>query len=256
MIRVFAIAITAIAATTSPTATAQLLTDPSYQLHSSGLNTSVTYPACSPNAPQFHASTLEEGVLRGTASVMQAYYNGQLTLAQARILLAEARAREAQLRVVKVAAAQDRRRLVAAERADLRQQQLEADLLSQQLDMAHMPLRYAKYRLDAHEFDRPTGEIRWPLALEHPMFAGCTNELDGLFFELAATEGSDARYLQSRIAAVCEQLQSQLRKIRAEIDLNAEQNERYFACHNYILGLKYEAICGGSAGAAFSLAAQ
>lgn len=241
---------------TTTVTTAQTYTDASYQPYPTGAQPSVSYPLGPPNAPQFHASTLQEGVLRGTASVMQAYYNGQLTLAQARILLAEARTREAQYVVNLTAFAQERRRLIASEREQLRQKQLETNLLGKQLHMARMPLRYAEYQLEPDEFDPQTGEIRWPAALSHKRFDKSTIELDELFFELASADRSDARFLQTRIDDACQQLQQELRDARDQLKLDRKQYENYLACQRFILGLKYEAKCGGFGGSIFSLAAQ
>ncbi len=240
----------------SPVTWAQTYTDASYSPYTDGMQTSVTYPNTSPNAPQFHASTLQEGVLRGAASVMQAYYNGQLTLAEARILLAEARTREAQYVVTLTALAQERRQLINDEVEQLRLKQMERNLLGRQLDIARMPLRYSEYRLEPHQFDRKTGEISWPPALEHSMFADSTKELQRLFHALVAAEQSAGRFLQTQITDTCQQLQDELRKARACLKLDTNQYHQYLACQRYILGLKYEAICGGLHGSTFSLVGQ
>lgn len=227
-----------------------------YNSSSGSAHTSASYPVLPPNAPQHHASTLQEGILRGTASVMQAHYNGQVSHAQARILLAEARAREIQLRVTNMQAAQARRRLAAAERAELRQQKMENELLGQQLNAARIPLRYAEYRLSDNQLDRQTGEIAWPTTLRHETFAANTYVLEKLFAKLAEDSGSDARYTVSQIVDACERLEKNLRDVRKYLQLDADQYQQYVACQKFTLGLKYEAVTSGLGGSTYSLAAQ
>lgn len=222
----------------------------------SGTHTTASYPTSSPNAPQFHSSTLQEGVLRGTASVIQAYYNGQLSHAQARVLLAEARAREIQLRVINVEAAQTRRRLVEAERQDRRRISMENALLAQQLEAARIPVRHAEYRLSPTQLNRQTGEICWPAAFDHECFAADTYVLEKLFLELAAAPATDTRYLAAQIEDACERLANNLRELRSNLQLDADEYQHYLCCHRFVLGLKYEAKVSGLHGSMYSLASQ
>lgn len=225
-------------------------------LPSSHVHTSASYPQRSPNAPQHHASTYQEGVLRGRAAIMQAYYNGQMSHAQARILLAEAVAREMQLPVVKTKAAQEKRQLIAAEWQQYRQQKLNSAELGQKLSSQRTPLRYAAYRLSDDELNRLTGEIRWPLALTHQQFDRETFELDRLFGEFIASP-SQRSYLLTSIESCCERLQAQLRDLRDQTNLDSEQYANYLACYRYVLGLKYEAATlAGFDGSMYTMASQ
>ncbi|MCO6047933.1 hypothetical protein NG895_28850 [Aeoliella sp. ICT_H6.2] len=221
-----------------------------------GSHTTASYPVSPPNAPQFHSSTLQEGVLRGTASVIQAYYNGQISHAQARILLAEARAREIQLRVINTEAAQTRRRLIEAERQQQRQLKMENELLGQQLEAARVPVRYAEYRLSPEQLDRRSGEIYWPSAFDHASFSADTYVLEKLFLELAAAPPADTGYIATRIEEACERLANHLREVRSNLELDAQQYQHYFDCHRFVLGLKYEAKVCGLHGSMYSLASQ
>lgn len=219
-------------------------------------HTSASYPVSPPNAAQHHASTVQEGVLRGAASVIQAQYNGQVSHAQSRLLLAEARAREIQLRLINMQAAQARRQLAADERADLRQQRIKHQLMGQQLHAARIPLRHAQYRLSDAQLNRQTGEIVWPVMLQHQMFAADTYVLEKLFAELTTTVGSDARHTVGQIVDACERLEHNLREVRKYLNLEADQYQRYIACQKFALGLKYEALAKGLSGSMYSLAAQ
>jgi len=195
-------------------------------------------------------------VLRGRAAVMQAYYNGQISHAQARILLAEAVAREMQLPVVKTKAAQEKRRLIAAEWQEYRRQKINSAMLGQQLDAQRTPVRHAAYRLTDDQLNRHTGEILWPLALTHQQFDRETFELDRLFSEFAESP-SQRSYLQTAIESCCERLQAQLRNLRDQTKMDSEQYENYLDCYRYVLGLKYEAASiAGFGGSMYTMAAQ
>lgn len=238
-------------------ASAQLSSEESYGLPSSNTHTSASYPKGSTSAPQLFSSTLQEGVLRGRAAVMQAYYNGQISLAQARILMAEAVAREMQLPVVKTKAAQEKRRLIAAEWQEYRRQKLDTAILGGQLSAQRAPLRHATYRLNEEQFNRITGEIYWPLALTHEQFDADTFELDKLFSDWAQSPTAERSYLQASIVSCCERLQKQLRQLRGEISVDDEQYANYLLCYRYVLGLKYEAVGNaGLSGSMFTVAAQ
>lgn len=231
-----------------------------YHYHSqygnTGLNTSVSYPNTPPTAPQHHASTWQEGVGRGIADIIEATAHGQLSHAQARILLAEARARELELRLAKVETEQTRRALVQREQAAQRRLKMENELLGQQLNAARIPMRHAEYRLTSSQLNRQTGEICWPPALKHEAFAADTYVLEKLFEELAVTNGSDTRYVVVRIEDACERFENTLRDARCGLNLDAQQYQHYVDCHRFILGLKYEGLVGGMNGSTYSLAAQ
>lgn len=234
--------------------------DGSYHYHSqyggTGLQTSVTYPNSPPTSAERHASTWQEGVGRGIADIIEATAHGQLSHAQARILLAEARARELELRLAKVETEQTRRALFQREQAAVRRLKMENELLGQQINAARVPLRHAEYRLTSTQLNRQTGEICWPAALTHETFAADTYVLEKLFEELAATNGSDSRHVVARIEQACERFKRSLRQVRCQLDLDGEQYQHYVDCHRFILGLKYEGLAGGMHGSTYSLAAQ
>ncbi|WP_425398455.1 hypothetical protein [Aeoliella sp.] len=255
MTRTFAM-LTAVAMLPGLTAWGQIADYNSSPYGPAATHTSASYPIGPPNAIQHHASTLQEGVLRGTASVMQAYYNGQISHAQARILLAEARAREIQLRVTNMEAAQARRQLVAAERQEQRRMKMENQLLASQLQVAKLPERHAEYRLSPMQLNRSTGEIAWPAALQHESFAADTYVLEKLFIELAETGASDTGYIADRIEEACERLAGNLRQVRSNLELDAEQYQHYMGCHRFVLGLKYEAKAAALGGSMYALASQ
>lgn len=217
-----------------------------------GTQTSASYPMGPATAPQFHSSTLQEGILRGTADVIQAEGTAQLSRAQARILRAEARAREIQLRVINMEAAQTRRQLVEAERQERRRIRVENELIGKQLEAARVLDRYAEYRLSAEQLNRQTGEIYWPAIFDQEVFAADTYVLEKLFLELAAAPAENTRYIADQIEDACDRMANTLREVRSNVQLDAEQYQHYLCCHRFVLGLKYEAKVTGHKGSMYT----
>lgn len=196
-----------------------------------------SYPPTPHSAPMHHASTYPEGLARGVAAVMKAYADGVLSLAQARILIAEAEAREMRNRVINTQTFAERKQTLERHRQWTRDQKA----LKRERGLAKQEERratryYAAYRLPPTRLDRRVGTIRWPAVFDRPDYRAEVEEVTACFEELAFNGPQYDRILRDTIEAHCESLAAKLERDRERLGW-----ECYLAAKKFVLGLHYEA---------------
>lgn len=198
-----------------------------------------TYPNTAPNAIHRHSSTALEGYLRGRAAVSRAYTDGMLSLAQARILMAEARARELQLRVINTRTYLERKQMLQEMRDAERLYKLERKeqnlALRQKREATEL---YATYRLPMSVLNPATGEIVWPETLAGSGLVDMMQDLELLFSQLASEGAQSDRFYRDPIIDHVSQMRRRLWDLRKELGLT---HDDYFAAQKLLIGLKYEA---------------
>lgn len=191
------------------------------------------------SAIQHHASTAIEGYLRGKAAVMKAYAEGQMSLAQARILNEEAYARNRQNRVINSQTFVERRNLLKEDQRDRRRKQWDwMEEAKQHKAKREQSVLLTAYQLPDDQLDRVTGEIAWPATLGHPVFAECRERVETAFARLAI-KGVDAsgRYADTA-AMAAESMRDLVREYR---DGFGDDLDAFFGSQRFLAGLKYEA---------------
>ncbi|MEN1678474.1 MAG: hypothetical protein AAGJ46_02700 [Planctomycetota bacterium] len=213
-----------------------------------------TYPNTAPNAIHRHSSTAIEGYLRGVASVRRAYTDGMLSLAQARILFAQARAYELQLRVINTATNLERRQMLQerrdAERLYKQERKAQAVALRKEREANDL---YLAYKLRPSMLNRLTGEINWPDSL---IAAGLEDEMQDielLFAQLANDGAQYDRLYRDPIVDSLDEMRRHLLSVRGEAGLEFDE---YIDAQKFLIGLKYEAENWGVGGRNARLAAN
>lgn len=162
----------------------------------------------SPRSPRNrHSSTYAEGLLRGQSAVIEAIGTQNVLNGQARILHAEARAREIRNEVAVAEAFIEEKRL----RADAVRDEREADWEWRQKADEHREERQLKihlsaYRLPGTQLDRETGEISWPDPLLGAEFAREREALEASFLRLAVNGADYARHAAGEVWATIDAL--------------------------------------------------
>ena len=175
-----------------------------------------------------HASTANEGWLRGWGQVIHATGNFWLSYSQAAIMAEQARSLRIDNQQRWIAC-----RVWARERqAADRNQRIEALRLHNE---ARRSTQFeAAYRLSLQDFDSTTGAIEWPAVLCDSHYAKSRSQLNDLFFRRSQRYGSpngfDAEILRS-----IESLREELRRNVGLIGRNEFANAQRFLC-----GLKQE----------------
>lgn len=201
-----------------------------------------TTPSFAPTPPSsriHHASTAHEGVGRAIASIMKAYTDGQVSLAQARILIAEARAREYQLRVVNTETYLVRKQMLEDARDAERLRKFESAQLAQaRREQREETELYQAYRLPATVLNHATGQIAWPATLQACKFANLTADLQALFEQLASEGAQYDRLFRDPIVQLVQEFREDLEQSRETLGIDWQD---YLACQKLLVGLKYEA---------------
>lgn len=191
-----------------------------------------TYTPTPHSAIEDHASTAQGDAGKAIAAVMKAYADGLLSLSQARILMAEANAREMQNRVINTQTFLERRRLLEENRkqALLESWEWEAKVAERRAQRERDVL-YAAYQLPGSSLNRRTGALSWPEALERVEFASQLADIEALFEGLAA-EGQqyDGMY-SAPIEETCQTLRSMLWRERERLGIDWRQ---YLECQKFL----------------------
>ncbi|MEM8864880.1 MAG: hypothetical protein AAGF31_04970 [Planctomycetota bacterium] len=207
--------------------------------HPSSSYTTPSYAPTPPNSRIRHASTTYEGVGRAIAGIMKAHADGMLSYAQARILIAEAEARELQLRVINTETHLTRRRLLDEAREAERHRKWEQEQLAfARRQQREQTVLYAAYRLPSHTLNRVTGEIAWPAMMECGEFGELTGDINALFAELAIEGAQYDRLYRDPIVDQIELARNHLWRNRKAMQIDWDE---YLACQKLLVGLKYEA---------------
>ncbi len=203
-----------------------------------------TYAPTPPSAIQHHASTAYEGAARGYASIIRAYTEGQMSLAQARILFAEGHAREMRNEVIRTETFLARKNAL---QEDYRQDQLRKwEWLEQarerRAEREETVLR-SVYHVPNTQLNRLTGDINWPAALTAPQFEPLRNDLQEIVAGLASHGPGYARLHGDSAAHAVESLRDALRSHRESLGVGLRE---YFDCQSFLVGLKLETQSWGA----------
>jgi hypothetical protein len=179
-------------------------------------------PALAPVTIYDHASTWEEGVLRGRAETARAFgemnYNNSLALVNAQ----EAYSRYLDNRLKAVTTYFDLRKVNREARAEERGQRPTPEALTR-LAKTRLPDRLA-----AHQWDASGTRPLWPVALDDPLFAVEREAIDEL---MAHREGAEEREIQRIAAAMTDKLRTQV---------HAMNPGEYIAAKRFLTSLRYE----------------
>lgn len=194
-----------------------------------------SYPTTPHSAVELHSSTAYGDVGKAISSIMKAYSNGMIDLAQARILNAEGYARERQNRVINTQTFIARQTMLAEFKQAERDRKRAHSLRMQQL-MEERGRELADVYLPRHRFDPATGVIRWPDEFARPELAGFRRDMENLFRGLA-TEGPQYDMLyRDPIARSCKNALDLLSHQRDTMDW-----ETYLVCKTMVRGLALKA---------------
>jgi hypothetical protein len=176
-----------------------------------------------------HASTAQEGALRGRAALRQADGNYLLSYSQAAILAEQHRwlALSNRQRWIEYRIGWRLWRDIERE-ARVAKKRHSNELLR--------PSKYAVYRLHSTQLDRATGQLTWPRALQAAEYNDLRQQLNSLF-RYRVAYGSDESSIQNEIESCIARLRQDLRRSRGRLD-----GEQYFAAQRFLNGLLYESI--------------
>lgn len=185
---------------------------------------------------QHHSSTAFEGAQRGRAAVIQAWGHYQLSESQARILRQQARAldRENDLRQTEALHAQQ---AMWREAHENERKHHEARVAEAKVKLAakRSTVYLDTYRLPPTVFNRFTGEIRWPIALQDDAYQANRARIEELF-RLQLSYGDPQADVSKEIASCCKQLAQLLRR-----EAGSLPRDEYLAGQKFLVGLKLEA---------------
>jgi hypothetical protein len=178
----------------------------------------------------YHASTYEEGVLRGYATLYQGIGQANYYNSLARINNEEAYSRYVQNRQKATEAyfymRQANRSARAAERSPrLTQEQYVA-----------LAKKEAPGRLSEQQYDRTFGRLQWPAALASDQFVAERDELDRVFGSRSPGDAGASTEFYGAVRQLTATLQTKLRSQVNELD-----SAQYMAAKKFLLSLSQEA---------------
>ncbi|MBW3598626.1 MAG: hypothetical protein KY475_15305 [Planctomycetes bacterium] len=194
-------------------------------------------PVASPPFAQHHASTLEEGVLRGGADLLRGVGEMHYNRAAAEVQWQDAYNRALDNRLKRTATYFDERKLNREARAEERGQRPSFE----------DTVRYAKSRsperLAAFHFDAARNRLIWPEAFYHSYFDAEREAIDRL---MAARGGAGAE--SREVQALAAQMEA---KLAAMAQARAVSGMEHVSAKKFITSLQYEMnFAPGAAGIA------
>lgn len=178
----------------------------------------------------YHASTAEEGMLRGYAAVAQSVGQRNYMNSLAAINYQDAYSRSIQNRQKAIEGYFYNKQANQSARQAMRPQRL-----SQEQYVA-IAKEAAPAPLSDREYDRTFGRLHWPAALEGDEFAAERRELDRAFAARSPGDAGTSIGFTRTVKTLSQSLQS---KLQNEIDsLDASQ---YMAAKHFLLSLTHEA---------------
>lgn len=177
----------------------------------------------------YHASTLQEGFARGFADVVRSRGQFNLSTAEAKVAIAEARRREIENLEKWADAYYETRKRIRDYRASLRRPKASAE------DLARYARRAAPDRLSPSELDTITGDLAWPGLLQHTAFNEHRATLEELF-EQRAVEGELNGDAHLSLLAAIDAMGSELKDRVREVPL-----QQYADAKRFLKSLDYEA---------------
>jgi hypothetical protein len=185
---------------------------------------------------QDHSSTAAEGFMRGSAAVLQAMGNFELSDSQAQILWQQARALSRDNDLKQTEALHAQKKMWEDARIEARKER-DARIAEGQLKLAQRraTIYSQTYRLSARELDMTTGQISWPQALQTAKYQAERSHLEELFRQHVGYDRPQADTAQ-QIARSVEALSRAIRS-----DASSLPRDEYLASQKFLLGLKYAA---------------
>jgi hypothetical protein len=183
-----------------------------------------------------HSSTLAEGILNGSAAVIDATGRYNLNTSQAEIYDQQARAldRENDLKQTEALLAQKKMWSDASIKERKDSEVRAADGRKRIAEKQATIFRQA-YWLSNRELNLRTGEITWPAALQDPRFQENRERLDVLFHECLGYGAPNAEVAQEIVHTI----EQWSRTLRNETAVMPRQD--YLAAQKFLMGLKYSA---------------
>lgn len=181
-------------------------------------------PAVSPPFAQHHASTLEEGVLRGGADLLRGIGEMNYNNALGRRHIEEAIDRRLDNELKYASTYFDKQTLNREARTEKRGQRATAE------DLARLARVRAPERLAAVHFDVTTKTLVWPEIFNHPYFEEERAEIDRLM-SVRGGAGPESRAIQMLAGRMTDKLQM--------IVHNVNKGE-YAAAKRFVTSLGYE----------------
>jgi hypothetical protein len=181
-------------------------------------------PISSPPAIYHHASTWEEGSLRGTGDLMRAAGEMNYNHSLATINYQEAYSRYLDNRLQAASTYFDLRQLNREARAEARGQRATAE------DLAGYAKVRAPARLAAHQFDATTNRLMWPASLSGDEFAEERAAIDRLL-DSRRSVGAEGREVQALVEAMRQELLPQVHVMKPA---------DYIAAKRFLTSLEYE----------------
>lgn len=177
-----------------------------------------------------HASTLEEGVLRGAADLTRARGEANYWHSLAAINGQEAQARYLQNRQ-------------AATETYFNMRQINRDARNAERGLRLSPNHYAAIarkmapdRLANHQYDRTLGRLNWPAVLTSKYFAAEREVLDGLFAARSPGDSGVGSLFSSNVKELTKSLDN---KLKEHVDFLPQME--YIAAKKFIASVGYEA---------------
>jgi hypothetical protein len=182
------------------------------------------------SAVYHHASTFEEGFLRGQADLLRAWGDFFYSRSLAMINHEEARRRYIQNRVLGTEAyfsmRETNRQARAAERGPRATQE----------DVQRFSQMRAPKRLEAHQFDSAFGVLHWPEALQDAQFAQQRTAIDRLMATRTVTDSGAGSESCRQIETLAAQLKGELKD-----NIDGISPSQYVAAKQFLDSLAREA---------------
>ena len=177
-----------------------------------------------------HSSTISEGYLRGTASVINSLGLYNYNTSVALINLQEARRRYVENKAIKA------QTYFAMRRANREARKEERGNPPTKEDLARYSKLRAPKRLNSHQYQAATGQLLWPALLENEYFAEERSQIDSLMKKRTQVglESSNGEPSQLKYLAV-----TMKRKLKSLIgDISPSE---YMTAKKILTSLQYEA---------------
>lgn len=204
-----------------------------------------TYPNTPVTAPQHHASTAQEGYLRGLSNVIDSMGAYQLSHSQARMLMEVARSLHLDNEVKRVEAFYERQYALQHAR-DQRRAAAEAKREAGRLRLAFRKrgLLSDTYALRPDEFNASSGAVQWPDVLDHPSYADHRAAIEAGVAGLAVADQDDAKAQLQDLERACDRFKDQVREDyrRSAVFHTPEGVQQHVEVQKFLTGVRYAGV--------------
>ncbi|TWU22581.1 hypothetical protein [Bythopirellula polymerisocia] len=173
-------------------------------------STNASFPYAPPEAPHGHSSTYAEGVLRGSAVLVQALGNYELESAQAASIGEDAYSKylDNKVKHVRTAFAVEdiRRDHYHSERIARKLHTLELRQVNRMLELQEA----LEYQLTDYDLDWETGTVYWPAMASSPQFARHRQEVERMMARITAYGSYVPEQERTKLAKACDRFRDTL----------------------------------------------